>query len=214
MWLDAPGDQFMQVVESNYARYSAAFSLATGGQIEWLRVIANLVGRSVPLVADRSGELAEAWNREPVGAVGLAGMFVGPITAMALSETFQGFTNLPVETREFTGASVIVLRPTRVGGSFGAMLGAMCRLPAAGCEVVINGGSRPEARQWALDPERRRSLHFLAVSYVGTVSPAVSIYLLLDPGNAPPAALDGNAVFGGLAILGNATETVRLPIRT
>ena len=212
MWLDAPGDSFMQVVEANYARYSAAFSLATGGQIELLRVIANLVGRSAPLVADRSGELADAWNREPVGAAGLAGMFMGPITAVALSETFQGFTNLPVEIREFTGATVIVLRPTRVGGSFGAMLGSRCRLPAAGCEVVINGGSRPEAQKWALDPERRRSLHLLAVSYVGAASPAVSIYLLLDPGNAPPARLDGNAAFGGLAILGNATETVRIPI--
>ena len=214
MWLDAPGDRFMQAVEANYARYSAAFSLATGGQIEVLRIIANLAGRSAPLVADRGGELAEAWNREPVGAVGLAGMFVGPITASCLSETFQGFTNLPVEVREFTGAAVIVLRPTRVGGSFGAMLGSTCHLPAAGCEVVINGGARPEAQKWALDPERRRSLHLLAASYVGAISPAVNIFLLLAPGNAPPAALDGNAAFGGLAILGNATETVRIPIRT
>lgn len=214
MWLDAPGDSFMQVVEANYARYSASFSLATGGQIEVLRIIANLIGRSAPLVADRSGELAEAWNREPVGATGFAGMFMGSITAAGLYETFQAFTNLPVDVREFTGAEIIVLRPTRVGGLFGAMLGATCRLPSAGCEVVINGGSRPEAQKWARDPERRRSLHLLAVSYVGAVSPEVSIFLLLDPGNAPPAALDGNAVFGGLAILGNATETVRIPIRT
>ena len=212
-WLDAPGDRFMQVVEANHARYSAAFSLATGGQIEALRIIANVAGRSAPLLAARSGELDETWNREPVGAVGLAGMFMGPITAVGLSETFHGFTSLPVEIREFTGAEVIVLHPVRVGGSFGAMLGSTCHLPAAGVEIVIDGGSRPEARFWAWDPKRRRSLHLLAASYVGSITPSIKVILLLDPGNAPPAALDGNAAFGGLAILGNATETVRIPIR-
>ena len=213
-WLDAPGDSFMQVVEANHARYSAAFSLATGGQIEALRIIANVVGRSAPLVAARSGELDEAWDREPAGAVGLAGMFVGPITAAGLSETFHGFTDLPIEVREFTGAEVIVLHPARVGESFGAMLGSTCRLPAGGVEIVIDGGSRPRARLWAGDPKRRRSLHLLSSSYVGSISPAIKVILLLDPGNAPPAALDGNAALGGLAILGNATETVRIPIRT
>jgi hypothetical protein len=40
----------------------------------------------------------------------------------------------------------------------------------------------------------------------------VRLFLWLDAGNAPPAALSSDAAFGGLAVLGTADRPVKLPI--
>ena len=211
-WLDGPGDRFMHAVETAHARNNAAFALATGGRIEALYSVSRLVGLTAPLAAHADGRLADAYVDEPLGAVGLAGLFVGPVSASGLGELLRTFTNLPVEVDEFTGAETPVLRPARMGSPLGRILGRTCRLPAAGIEVIVSGGSETDARGWAEDPVRRRSLHLLALVYIGSPSPAVRLFLTLAPDNVPPAALDGKATLGGMAVLGRAERPVRLPL--
>ena len=211
MWLDMPADRFMHLAEQSLARHSAAFALATGGDIHAVSAAADLVGRSAPLSAQADGVLTSVWDREPIGAAGLAAMFMGPPSAAGLSGALGAFTSLPVEVEEFKGAEVPILRPTRVGGRFGSMLGSKCHLPAAGIDVVVQGGTRRDAQSWAGEPQRRASLYRLAHAYVGAHAPRTRIFLSLDPRNAPPARL-GRAAFGGLAVLGEAKESVRLPL--
>jgi predicted component of type VI protein secretion system len=213
-WLDGPGDLFMQVLEAALAARNAPFSLLTGGRVDAHQLVADVVGRSAPLVAGRAGVLHDARRREPRGSIGLAGLFVGPISALGLANLFRAFTSLPVRVEEFTGADVFTARPARVGYPLGTLLGTVCRLPSAGVEIHIEGGSDPDTQKWARDPTRRQSLHFLALSYVGAPSPVVRLFLWLDPGNAPPAALADGSAFGGMAVLGEAPDRVRLPLET
>ena len=211
-WLDGPGDRFMQMAELALAESNMAFALATGGEIHQLLTIGRLIGSSAPLSADRDAVLSSTWKRAPSGAIGLAAFFVGPVTASNLQQLFEAFTGLAVRTVEFAGAEVLTLRPARLGSSFGAILGSKCRMPAAGIEIVLDGESNPEAPKWARERARRRSLHLLAISYLGSSSPEARLYLTLDPGNAPPAKLGGQTELGGLAVLGQAVSTVRLPL--
>ena len=213
LWLDAPTDRFMQAVEASEARFNAAFALATGGHVTALQVCADLVGRSAPLGAAAGGALFDLFGRRATGnAQGLAAMFCGPVSAAGLASVFRAFTGLEVHIEEFAGEELIVLHPARVGGPFHVLLGSTCRLPSAGVEVHIEGGDRSEAQDWARDPVRRSSLYLLALSYIGSTSPAARVFLHLEPDNAPPAALDGKAAFGGLAVLGKADRPVTLPL--
>lgn len=211
-WLDGPSNRFMQLLEEVKVHCDAAYSLMTGGGVEAFGLVAGMVGRSAPLAAGPGGELHDDLDREPQGAVGLAGLFVGPVSAAGLAAAMRAFTGLPARVEEFTGATVPVARPARVGAPLGMMLGIRCRLPSAGVEVHLEGGDRPAAREWARDAVRRRSLRVLASAYVGGASPAVRRFLWLDPANAPPAALDGGTALGGLAVLGRADARVRLPL--
>ena len=211
LWLDMPGDRFMHQAELSLIRHSAAFALATGGDIRAASSAADLVGRSAPLAAGIGGILLHSWRREPVGAVGLAAMFMGNVSAAGLAGVFGAFTSLSVLIEEFAGAEVPILRPTRVGGRFGGMLGRKCVLPAAGVGIVVRGGSRVHAQEWAGRAQRRTSLYRLARAYIGSHVPRARIYLTLDADNAPPAKL-GHAALGGLAVLGKASKNVRLPL--
>ena len=211
-WLDGPGDLFMQVLEAMQARSNAPFALSTGGRIEAHALAADLVGRSAVLAAGPGGALYDSEWLDPGGAVGLAALFLGPISAAGLAGLFRAFTGLPVRIEEFTGAEVATLRPARVGLRMGMMLGSRCRLPSAGIEAHIEGGSDPDSQEWARDPVRRRSLRLLAMSYIGAPSPAVRVLLWLDAGNAPPVALADGAALGGLAVLGEAGHRVELPL--
>lgn len=212
-WLDGPCDLFMQVLEAALAQSNTPFALVTGGHVDAFLLVAEIAGRSAPLSAGENGALFETRRRVPEGAIGLAGLFFGPISASGLARLFRAYTGLPVRIAEFTGGDVLVARPARVGQRMGAMLGTVCRLPSAGVEIHLDGGSDPDARKWAREPTRRRSLYLLAHSYIGEPSVAMSVFLWLDPDNAPPATLADSAAFGGLAVLGTADRRVRLPLK-
>ena len=211
-WLDGPSDRFMHVLEEVQMRSDAAFALLAGGGIEAFALTRDLVGRSAPLNAKQGGELLDLDVPQPQGAVALAGLFLGPVSASGLQGLFRAFTGLPARVREFAGAVIEVGRPAQIGQPIGLMLGASCDLPAAGVEVHMDGGDRREAQAWARDATRRASLHFLATAYVGAPSPAVRVYLRLDPGNVPPAAFDDETALGGLAVLGGSGVPVVLPL--
>ncbi len=212
-WLDGTGDRFMHALEAAFARNNAEFALATGGRIEALNAVSSVVGKSAPLAAQKGGVLADTERHEPLGAVGLCALFLGPVSASGLVAVMRAFTELPVRITEFAGAKVLTLRPARLGRRIGNILGAQCWVPAAGIEIQINGGHNPEALQWARDPVRRSALRMLAVAYIGSTQPAARLYLRLEPGNVPPAAFDGGTVLGGLAVLGNPSEAVRVPLQ-
>lgn len=219
-WLDSSGDRLMHAVETSQARYNAAFSVATGGRIEAFAAIVHLVGRGAPLAATPGGNLrpigmTEGWaadDDEFLGAIALSALFLDIPSAAGLRQLMQAFTALPVRVEEFAGAELRMLRPARVGDPMGSPLGSRCWLPAAAVNVVIDGGSDAGALVWAREPQRRIALGLLARCYIGGASPRVRIHLLLDPDIASPAALDGGAAFGGLAVLGRAEQTVRLPL--
>ena len=212
-WLDGPCDLYMQVLEAMLAQSNAPFALITGGHVDAFMLLADVVGRTAPLSAGANGSLFETRRRVPEGAVGLAGLFVGPTSASGLAGLFRAHTGLAVRIEEFAGGDVTVARPARVGQRMGMLLGAECLLPSAGVEIHIEGGSNPDAQKWAREPTRRRSLHLLANSYVGGPSVAVRVFLWLDPGNAPPATLADSTAFGGLAVLGPADHPVCLPLK-
>ena len=211
LWLDMPGDRFMHLAEHSLARHSAAFSLATGGRIQAISSAADLVGRSAPLAARPGGELIDVWRRAPGGAVGLASLFMGVASASGLASAVSAFTNLAVAIEEFSGADVPVLRPSRVGGRFGSMLGSRCHMPSAGVAIVVRGGAQASAQPWAQQARRRASLYRLAHAYIGSHVPTARVFLTLDANNAPPAKL-GYSALGGLAVLGTAGSSVRLPL--
>ena len=211
-WLDGPGDRFMHLLEDAQRHNNPAYALLAGDRVEMLTLAADLVGRSAPLTAAAGGELKAPGADQPSGALGFSGAFLGTASASGLCALFRAFTGLTTDVEEFAGATVPTGRPARVGLAFGRMLGSSCELPNAGIAVHVRGGGEPDAPRWAGDPLRRRSLHLLAASYIGGPSPEARIYLWLDPDNAPAAALDGTAAFGGLAVLGRSTRPVRLPI--
>ena len=212
LWLDGPCDRLMHALEAAHTSNSAAFALARGEQVDAWRMMVNLAGRSAPLAAGVGGVLADTWERPAAGAVGLTALFVGAISAAGLAELLQAYTGLPVEVTEFAGAVVEVLRPLEVGATFGAVLGRTCPCPAAGAEVTLEGGSRADAQRWAADPQRRASLSFLVLTYLGTPLPRVRLFLRLDVDNVPPAAAHAGTALGGLAVLGTPSRPVRLPL--
>ena len=210
-WLDGPGDRFMQAAELAKSQYSAAFSLATGGTMDATVRVAELAGRTAPLKAEPKHRLADGVEADPDGAVALGGYFLGPPSAMGLAALATAFTGLPAEVQEFAGATVRVIQPARIGGPLMRMLGERCELPTSGVELFLDGGSRENARDWANDRGRRRSLDRLCREYVGTPSITTRTYLTLAPENTEPAAL-GRAAFGGMAVLGRPSAPVTLPL--
>ena len=213
-WLDGPGDRFMHLLEEVQMRTDPAYALLTGGQMEAFALARDLVGRSVPLNAKRGAELHDSDTTQPEGAVALAGLFLGPVSAAGLRGIFGALTGLTVRTNEFTGAEIDIARPARIGEPMGLMLGTSCHLPAAGVEIHIEGSNRPEAQAWAREATRRASLHLLATAYIGAPSPSARVYLWLDGGNVPAAALDNETALGGLAVLGGSNVPVALPLAT
>ena len=211
-WLDGFSDCFLQAVETAKVRDNAAFALAVGQDIEALRLVARIAGHTVPLGARPGGELFAPPMNEQAGALGLAPLFVGRASAVGLKALAEAFTCFPVSVEEFAGQRVAILRPAVLGGIIGHILGFSCWMSAAGIELVIEGGSDPSAREWVLNSAKRRSLQQLCESYIGSQSPALRMFMTLEPDNAPPARLDRLAEFGGLAILGRAERSVRLPL--
>jgi len=211
-WLDGPGDRFMHLLEDVQRRSNPAFALVAGGGVEAFALTRDLVGRSVPLSAGRNGALRAAGEEEPEGAVALAALFLGPVSATGLGALFHAFTGLPARVVEFAGATITTARPARLGATVGLMLGTRAELAAAAVEVHIDGGSNPQAPEWARTETRRRSLHHLAAAYIGAASPEARLFLCLDGENAPAAVLGEDTTLGGLAILGNSDASVRLPL--
>lgn len=211
-WLDGPGDRFMHLLEDTQMRSNPAYALMTGGRLEAFDLVRDLVGCSTPLSADAEGTLKVPAEDEPEGAVALAGLFLGPISASGLSALFHAFTGLPVRVEEFQGAETETAHPARVGAPMGLMLGVHCVIPAAGVEVFIEGGSRSDAQAWARDAARRRSLHLLASAYIGAPLPETRIHLRLDGACVPPATLGDGSALGGLAVLGRSDGVVCLPL--
>lgn len=211
-WLDGPGDRFMHLLEDAQLQNNPAYALMAGGRVEALSLAADLVGRSAPLAARAGGDLRAPDTDTPTGAAGLAGAFLGAPSASGLRALFQAFTGLAVEVEEFSGATVPIARPARVGLRVGMMVGMSCRLPSAGVAINLDGADDEAALAWAREPVRRESLHRLATSYIGAPSPEARIFLLLDADAAPAAALDGGAALGGLAVLGRGSQRVRLPL--
>ena len=211
-WLDGPGDRFMHILEEVQMRSDPAYGLLAGGRIEAFALARDLVGRSAPLDAKRGGELLDTDAAQPQGAVALAGLFLGPLSASGLRGLFRAFTKLSVRIREFAGDDIDIARPARIGGPVRSMLGTSCRLPSAGVEIHIEGGGQAEAQAWAREATRRASLHMLATAYIGAPSPSVRIYLWLDGENTPAAALNQDTALGGLAVLGGSSVRVALPL--
>ena len=211
-WLDGIGDRFMHVLETAQRRNNPAFSLSTGGRIEYIALASNLVGQSAPLTAYTGGQLSADRRAMPEGAVGLAALYMGPISAIRLEDLMRAVTELPVKVREFTGAEIPIVWPARAGGRMGRMLGLQCDHPEAGIEIVIEGGSDQQAREWALQPVRRQSLKLLASSFLGSPCPVPTLFLLLNADNVPSAALDGHATLGGLAVLGQPNLPTFIPL--
>ena len=211
-WLDGPGDRFMHLLEDVQMESNPAFALVAGKRVAAFALARDLVGRSAPLTAGGDGALDATGDGEPEGALALAALFLGPVSASGLRGLFQAFTRLPVRVVEFTGAQTATARPARVGAPMGLILGVSCELPAAGVEIHIEGGTHREAPAWARSAARRRSLHLLATAYIGAVSPEARLFLVLDGTNAPPATLDKDTALGGLAVLGTSDVPVRLPL--
>ena len=211
-WLDGPGDRFMHLLEDVQMRSNQAFALVAGERVEAFALARDLVGRSAPLNAGGDGTLYATGDDEPDGALALAALFLGPVSASGLCGLVQAFTRLPARVVEFTGAETTTARPAYVGAPIGLILGASCELPSAGVEIHIEGGTHREAPDWARSAARRRSLHLLATAYIGAVSPQARLFLWLDGTNAPPAALDNDTALGGLAVLGASDVPVRLPL--
>ena len=211
-WLDGICDRFMHALERMQSQCHSAFAIATGGTIEAHALVAELAGRTTPLNATPDGTIFHGPDPVPEGAVGLAGMFVGVPSARGIEALFAAFTGLDVRAREFAGAEMDVARPARLGGKIGKLLGRRCRPPEAGVEVHLEGGRDDDARKWVCDRTRRQSLHTLAMTYVGSGTPAVRFVLWLDPECVPEGRLDGTLALGGMAVLGSATKRIALPI--
>ena len=211
-WLDGPGDRFMHVLEDVQMRNNPAFALVAGGRVEAFTLARDLVGRSAPLNAGGDGTLDATGDGEPDGALALAALFLGPVSASGLRGLVQAFTRLPARVVELTGATTATARPARVGGPMGLILGMRCELPSAGVEIHIEGDTQREAQAWARSAARRRSLHLLATAYIGAASPEARLFLMLDGTNTPPATLGKDTTLGGLAVLGTSEDPVRLPL--
>ena len=211
-WLDGPTDLFMQVLEATMMRYSAAFALTTGGAVNAVISAANLVGHTAPLQALPEHRLTGQPGAVPEGAAALAALFVGAPSADGLAALVHAFTGLPARVEEFAGARVRTLRPASLGGPVMRVLGRYSTLATAGIEVIVNGGADEGARRWAREPDRCASLRLLCERYVGSDAVSTRLFIELDAGNIDPATF-GEAILGGMAVLGAPSEGVRLPLR-
>ena len=211
-WLDGICDRFMHALERMQSQSHTAFAIATGGTVEAHVLARDLAGRTTPLHAAPNGAIFHGLDQEPAGAIGLARAFVGLQSARGLEALFAASTGLSVRVEEFTGAEIDVARPARLGGRMGRLLGRKCRPPEAGVEVHIEGESNEEARKWASDPVRRRTLYTLAMTYIGADTPVVRFVLWLNPDNVPEGRMDGTTTLGGMAVLGGATSRIALPV--
>ena len=209
-WLDGPTDLFMQVLETTHMRYSAAFALATGGKVDAVLRAGALAGHTAPLEALPEHRLTGRPGAAPEGATALAALFVGAPSADGLATLIFAFTGLRARVEEFAGARVRTLRPARLGSPLMRVLGRYSTLPTAGIEIIVEGGGEG-ARRWARDPHRCASLRLLCERYVGSNGIAIRLFLELDAGNIDRAAL-GEAVLGGMAVLGRPAAGVRLPL--
>ncbi len=212
-WLDGPADLFMQVLEATMMRYSAAFALTTGGEVNAVLNAANLVGHTAPLQALPEHRLTGHPGAAPEGAAALAALFVGAPSADGLATLIFAFTGLPARVEEFAGARVRTLRPARLGRPVMRVLGRYSTLSTAGIEVIVNGGASESARRWAREPERCASVRLLCERYVGSDAISVRLFIELDAGNIDPATL-GETILGGMAVLGPPYAAgARLPLR-
>ena len=211
-WLDGPLDGFMQVLEAARIRHNGSFALASGlPETEAHRWVAEIAGSSAPLARDRGGRLANSFRRRPDGALGLASPFVGTPSAAGLAAAVAGYSGLPTHVDEFTGASVRIQRPVQMGGPLLRMLGRRCDLPAAGVDVVVDGGDRPEGATLAERQVRRAALRDLCAAYIGSPSIQARLFVELEPEVIEPAQL-GRAELGGLAVLGRPASRLRIPL--
>ena len=211
-WLDGICDRFMHALECMQSQSHSAFAIATGANIEAHTLASIVAGATTPLHAAPTGEIFRGPLQEPAGAIGLAGLFVGTRSARGMEALFAAFTGHSIEVKEFTGAEIDVAHPAVLGRPMGRLLGRRCFSPEAGVEVHIEGGDSKDARKWACEEVRRRSLHKLAAMYVGSGTPAVRFLLWLNPENVPEGRLDGTMTLGGMAVLGSTTNRVALPI--
>lgn len=212
MWLDGPGDLFMQIVEASRVQNSASFALASGAKAQAHQIMADLAGATAPLAADAGGRLASGLSRLPEGALGLAAEFI-PSTpsAAGLAESVGAYVGLPATVEEFAGAAVRVLRPARLGGPLMRILGQRQTLPSAGVNVVIDGGTRPAGAEIASQRSRRRAIHELCAAYIGSPSIRAHVFIELEPEVIEPARV-GASELGGLAVLGKPASRRRLPL--
>lgn len=209
-FLDMPVDRFMHAVENSMVNTSSSFAYAQGGRSASLRISAALAGMTAPLAAEAGGALLDQRGREEGGAAALISLFVGPISASGLAGCMRTVTGRETVVREFTGDTVRVARPTRIGGPLRGLLGSHCFLNAAGVEVIIHGNV--DSIIWAQETRRRESLYQLARAFIGSATPSVKILLRLEGPAVPSAALDGKAMLGGLAVLGKTEEQVYVPL--
>ncbi|MCY4305554.1 MAG: type VI secretion system baseplate subunit TssG [Aestuariivita sp.] len=211
-WLDGFTNRFMQALESAKMLSSAAFALATAGNVPALRRVSDIAGHTAPLRALPSHRLHEEPSSKPSGATGLAAYFLDNPSAVGLIACLRAFTNLSVRVEEFVGAQVRVLRPARIGSPIMRILGMRSEVPAAGINVILDGGKIMSARYWARDSARRRSLRLICSRYIGNPSITVRLFLDLDKDNVDRAKL-GESALGGMAILGIPSKLIRLPLR-
>ena len=211
-WLDGICDRFMHALECMQSQSHSAFAIATGAHLEAHALASVVAGTTTPLHAAPDGAIFRGPNREPARAIGLAGLFVGTASARGMEALFATVTGLSVGVKEFTGAEIDIARPAGLGCRMGRLLGRRCLSPEAGVEVHIEGAGSADAQKWAHDGVRRRSLHTLALVYVGSGTPAVRFLLWLDPESAPEGRLDGTMALGGMAVLGSATSRIAIPI--
>lgn len=211
-WLDGLTDLFMQIAEDALAQHNAAFALATGGGVHAVWQADCLAGHSAPLRALPGHRLDGDPGAEAEGAVALAAFFVGAPSAHGLAALINAFTGIPARVEEFTGGRVRNLRPATIGAPLMRIMGPYCGMPSAGVEVYLEGGGSERARLWAEDPERCASLRLLCERYLGAAGVAVSIFLEVDGRNAGRATL-GESILGGMTVLGESSEDMRIPLR-
>ena len=72
-------------------RSNPAFALVAGERVEAFALARDLVGRSAPLNAGGDGTLEATGDEEPDGALALAALFLGPVSASGLRGLVQAF---------------------------------------------------------------------------------------------------------------------------
>ncbi len=211
-WLDGPVDLFMQAMEAHRMRNCDSFAFGMGSGAQSLRLAADLSGATAPLAARGSGLLSASLDREPEGALGFSAQFVSTSpSAVGLAALARGYTGLPSEVKEFTGARVRVLRPARLGGPIMRILGRHQDLPAAGVDLIVDGGEEPDGAMLASRRTLRRGIHDLCSAYIGSPSVRARVFVELEPEIIEPARV-GFAELGGMAVLGKPERRLRLPL--
>lgn len=203
LWLDMVADRMLHAAEASVAQSVSPFACAMGGFPEADTVLPSLVGHDGAVSESRSDGLLRSRRAGARRLNALGALFLGVPTAHGLARAFEGFTSLHARVVEFTGASLDVARPARLGAGFGRVLGSRRIVPEAGVTVRLNDGPTCEdAVAWASDPVRIRSLYELARAYIGDASPEPSIELVVRTDELSPLAPGSrNALLGGCAML-------------